>query len=193
MPVDESVSPWTRMRNAARKPAKEYMMKFSSEPDAMIHHNVGMRRMLQADFCEFARPPASEAPRIGSCSKSSAGSSNSAGIAAATIAVRHPKACATGPLKKLLNPRPMGTPSINSARAPERLFDGNRSPSQLVPTGAQTASPTATPSREKSRKPNVPAIAVEAVSALQTAIPEASSFFRLQRSANLPSGTPITA
>src|SRR6266566_4932244 len=193
MPVDDSVNPCTRMRKEARKTANAYMMKFSSEPDAIIHHGVGMRRMLHADFGRLSACPTSDAPRIGSCNVSSAGISSSAGTAASTMAARHPKACATGPLQKLLNARPMGTPSMNSASAPERLCDGNRSPSQLVATGAQTASPTATPSREKSRKPYVPATAVDAVSALHTVIPEASSFLRLQRSASLPRGTPITA
>src|SRR4051794_39877348 len=140
MPVADSVNPCTRMRKDDRKTENEYMMKLSSEPEAMIHHSVGMRRIDQADL-GITGAPASEAPRLGSCKSTRAGTSSSAGTAATTIAVRHPNACATGPLQKLLSARPMGTPSMNSASAPERLCEGNRSPSQLVATGAQTASP----------------------------------------------------
>ena len=49
-----------------------------------------------------------------------------------------------------LSAPPMGTPSMKTAMARERRAGGNRSPIQLVAAGAQTASPTATPSRETS-------------------------------------------
>src|SRR5258706_10611728 len=102
MPVEPIEKPCTLIRKEARKVAKAYIMKFSSAPDAMIHHSVGILRMLQAGFCGPTGARDSDAPRTGSCSDSSAGISRRAGAAASTIADRQPNACAIGPLKKLL-------------------------------------------------------------------------------------------
>src|SRR5947209_20422810 len=52
IPVEASEKPCTRIRKDARKTAKEYMVKLSTAPEAMIHHSVGIRRMLQGDCCE---------------------------------------------------------------------------------------------------------------------------------------------
>src|SRR5579864_5615707 len=90
------------------------------------------------------------APRAGSRSSSNAGTSTRAGAAARAIDARQPYACAMGPLKKKLSAPPTGTPSMKSASTRERRSGGNRSPSQLVAAGAQAASPTPTPTREKS-------------------------------------------
>src|SRR5258708_14284108 len=89
----------------------------------------------------------SAAPRSGSLSKSSTGASSKAGIAAAIIARRHPKACAIGPLKKKLSAPPTGTPSMNRASGRDRPCGGERSPNQLVAGGAQAAPPPAPPPR----------------------------------------------
>src|SRR5882672_2092099 len=102
--------PCTLIKKEARKVEKAYMMKFSSAPEAMIHHRVGIRRMLQTGFRGPTGARDSDAPRIGSWSESSAGTSSTAGTAARTIAVRQPNACAAGPLKKLLKDWPIGTP-----------------------------------------------------------------------------------
>ena len=55
------------------------------------------------------------APRTGSGSSNNAGISISAGAAAKAIAVRHPYAWASDPLKKKLSAPPTGTPSSGGA------------------------------------------------------------------------------
>src|SRR5258708_38539866 len=95
----------------------------------------------------------SAAPRSGSLSKSSTGASSKAGIAAAIIARRHPKACAIGPLKKKLSAPPTGTPSMNRASGRDRPCGGERRPNQLGGGGGAGAAPTAPPPpRNRSRE-----------------------------------------
>src|SRR5882762_10732496 len=125
-----------RLRNAGRKVAMAYMLKFRSAPDTIIHQSVGIRRMLHIEPPDSVGGCISLAPRTGSGSSNNAGISISAGAAAKAIAVRHPYAWASDPLKKKLSAPPTGTPSMNSARTRERLSGGNRSPSQLVAAGA---------------------------------------------------------
>src|SRR6267154_6092171 len=48
IPVEASEKLWTRIRKDARKTAKAYMVKLRIAPEAIIHHRVGIRRMLQA-------------------------------------------------------------------------------------------------------------------------------------------------
>src|SRR6267154_105294 len=182
-----------RLRNAGRKVAMAYMLKFRSAPDTIIHQRVGIRRMLHIEPRGSVGGCISLAPRTGSGSSNNAGIRISAGAAAKAIAVRHPYAWASDPLKKKLSAPPTGTPSMNSARTRERLSGGNRSPSQLVAAGAQAASPTPTPIREKSSIPKLPANAADAVSDDQTRIAVARSFFRLAESAMRPSGSPTNA
>src|SRR5712671_96903 len=182
-----------RLRNAGRKVAMAYMLKFRSAPDTIIHHRVGMRRMLHIEPPDSVGGCISLAPRTGSGSSNNAGISISAGAAAKAIAVRHPYAWASDPLKKKLSAPPTGTPSMNSARTRERLSGGKRSPSQLVAAGAQPASPTPTPIREKSNMLKLPAKAADAVSEDQITIAAAKSFLRLAVSAMRPSGSPTNA
>src|ERR1700751_5712167 len=150
MPDLASDKPWTRLKNAGKKVPMAYMLKFSSAPEAIIHHSVGMRSTLHIEPRASGARWLSLAPRSGSGIISKAGIRNNAGTAANTIAARQPYACAIGPLKKKPSAPPTGTPSMNSPSTRERLVGGNRSPSQLVAVGAQAASPTPTPTREKS-------------------------------------------
>ncbi len=149
--------------------------------------------MAHIDPLESGTGRISLAPRSGSGSSNSAGTRSSAGAAANTIAARQPYAWASGPLKKKLSAPPTGTPNMKSARTRERLSGGKRSPSQLVAAGAQPASPTPTPIREKSNMLKLPAKAADAVSEDQITIAAAKSFLRLAVSAMRPSGKPISA
>jgi hypothetical protein len=49
MPDFASDRPGTRLRNAGKKVPMAYMLKFSSAPEAMIHHIVGMRSTLHIE------------------------------------------------------------------------------------------------------------------------------------------------
>src|SRR6202050_3478089 len=183
----------TRVMKAGRKVPSAYMLKFNNAPDKMIHHKVGIRRSTDIDPFPSTAAAASDAPRAGSCKRSNNGTKRIEGAAALTNAVRQPHAWAIGPHNKKLSAPPTGTPNMNSDRARARRFGGNRSPIQLVPTGAQTASPTPTPSRADDRKEKTAANPDAAVSADHTVTPIVSSFFRLQTSATRPSGTPARA
>lgn len=90
-------------------------------------------------------------PAPGSRSNSNAGASTSPGSAATASATLQPKACATGPPTEKLRKPPTGTAIMNHAMARVRRAAGTRSASQLVAAGAQTASPTPTPSRVTAR------------------------------------------
>src|SRR5271168_1469663 len=105
-----------RLKKAGRKVPMAYMLKLNSAPEAMIHHRVGIRKTDQKEPVECANVPVSAAPLRGSGNVRSSGMSNTAGSAAVTIAARHPKACAIGPLRKKLSALPTGTPSMNKAR-----------------------------------------------------------------------------
>jgi len=135
----------------------------------------------------------SDAPRAGSRTSSNNGNRIIAGAAALTSAVRHPHACAIGPHNKKLSAPPIGTPNMNKDSTRARRFAGNRSPIQLVPAGAHTASPTPTPSRVNTRNEKLAARPAAAVSADHTVTPMVSSFLRLHTSAKRPSGTPASA
>src|SRR5436305_6252693 len=120
--------------------------------EGTIHQEAGAGSTSAIELRLAAERACSAAPREGSRNSNSTGASSSAGRAAKTIAVRHPQACAAGPLKKKLSAPPIGTPNMNNARALARRSGGNRSPIQLVAAGANVASPTATPSREASSR-----------------------------------------
>src|ERR1700691_2333390 len=174
---------------AGRKVAKAYMLKFNNAPDKMIHHKVRMRSRAYMDPRAAIAEACSDAPRAGSCTRSNNGTKMIAVAAALTNAVRQPQACAIGPHNKKLNAPPIGTPSINTDRTRARRCGGNRSPIQLFPTGAQTASPTPTPSRVNTRNEKLAARPDAAVSADHTVTPMVSSFLRRQTPAPPPSGT----
>ena len=71
--------------------------------------------------------------------------------------------------------------------------DVDRAFAQAVAAGAQTASPTPTPSRKTKSCQKLRAAPETAVSALQTTTPTASNRVRLMRSASRPNGTPTKA
>src|SRR6185369_4263893 len=98
MPDSRRESPCNRLNNAGRNEASAYILKFTSAPEAIIHHIAGMRRMAHTETRSTV--PFSDAPRAGSRSHSNAGNTTNAGRAAVTIAVRHPNECAMELLKK---------------------------------------------------------------------------------------------
>src|ERR1700733_2495678 len=192
-PARATEYPCTRVMKAGRNVAKAYILKFNNAPDKMIHHKVRMRSTAYMDPLPSIPEACSDSPRPGSCTRSNNGTKMIAGAAALTNAVRQPQACAIGPHNKKLNAPPIGTPSMNTDKTRARRCGGNRSPIQLVPTGAQTASPTPTPSRVNTRNEKLMARPDAAVSADHTVTPMVSSFLRLQTSATRPSGTPARA
>src|SRR5271156_136843 len=185
--------PCTRVMKAGRKVPRAYILKLNNAPDTMIHHKVGTRSRADSDPALLTVRVSSDAPRAGSWTRSNRGTRRIAGAAALTIAVRQPHPCAIGPHNKKLSAPPTGTPSMNSDRKRARRFAANRSPIQLVPAGAQTASPTPTPSRVNNRKEKLAANPDAAVSADHTVTPMARSFLRLQTSATRPRGKPTKA
>src|SRR5580658_2034266 len=185
--------PCTRVMKAGRNVPRAYKLKLINAPDKMIHHKVGTRSRADNDRLLSTAKASSDAPRAGSCRRSKRGTRRIAGAAALTIAVRQPHRCAIGPHNKKLSAPPTGTPSMNSDKTRARRFTANRSPIQLVPAGAQTASPTPTPSRVANRKEKLVANPDAAVSADHTVTPMASSFLRLQTSTTRPRGNPARA
>src|SRR5271156_47513 len=58
--------PWTRVKNAGRKIANAYWLKFRKTPDAMIHQIVGMRRTRHIEARSGGGGGGPPAPRRGS-------------------------------------------------------------------------------------------------------------------------------
>src|SRR5271155_5663489 len=99
--------PWTRVKNAGRKIANAYWLKFRKTPDAMIHQIVGMRRTRHIEARASGWGWSSLAPRWGSWSISRAGTRSSAGNAAKIMAARPPQAFAAGPPEKIATAAPV--------------------------------------------------------------------------------------
>src|SRR6516165_3176596 len=103
-----------RPRNAGRNVPIAYRLKLTSAPETMIHQKVGTQRSRQmgrtlrtnqdgagSESPRLAEPDAlSAAPRCGSRRNRTSGAITNAGMAATIMALRQPKAWATGPLKK---------------------------------------------------------------------------------------------
>lgn len=73
-------------------------------------------------------------------------------MAASTVAMRQPWACATAPLMAELSMMPTGTAVMKPAMARARREAGTRSPIQLAAAGVHTASPIPTPKRVASSR-----------------------------------------
>src|SRR5271165_6377594 len=107
--------------------------------------------------------------------------------------MRQPYVDATSPLTYAPRKYPAGKPSMKTASARPRFAAGYKSPISELPAGAQTASPTPTPSRAANIDAKFHVHPDAAVSRLQTATPIPSRRDRFFVSERRPIGTPMIA